>query len=56
MKKNNVIAMPKRATLALPRRGYRTKTVVQKIKEANDPLLMARVAGVAVEPERKRGR
>lgn len=54
--KNNVIQLPTRATIALPRRTTRPKTAVQKIKEAHDPLLMARIAKVAVEADQKRGR
>lgn len=46
-----IIELPIRQTpLALPRRGYRPKTAVQKIKENLDPLTMARYAGVLVEP------
>lgn len=51
--KKNVIPLPQRGAIALPRRGYRPKTAVQKIKEKMDPLTMARVAGVLVEPARK---
>ena len=46
-----IIELPVRQTpLALPRRGYRPKTAIQKIKENLDPLTMARYAGVLVEP------
>lgn len=46
-----IIELPVRQTpLSLPRRGYRPKTAVQKIKENLDPLTMARYAGVLVEP------
>ncbi len=48
--KNNIIPLPQRKALALPRRGYRPKTAVQKVKEKLDPLTMARAAGVLVEP------
>lgn len=51
--RNNVIPLPQRGTLALPRRGYRPKTAVQKVKEKLDPLTMARMAGVLVEPNRR---
>ena len=44
--KNNIIA--------LPRRGTRPKTAVDRIKEKVDPLTMARLAGVLVEPGRPR--
>ena len=55
--RDNIIALPQRGTIALPRRGYRPKTKVQKIKEKLDPLTMARMAGVLVEPgRRQRGR
>jgi len=52
--KQNIISLPQRGTIALPRRGYRPKTAVQKVKDKLDPLTMARMAGVLVEPERKR--
>ena len=51
--RDNIIALPQRGTIALPRRGYRPKTKVQKIKEKLDPLTMARMAGVLVEPGRR---
>lgn len=51
--KNQVIALPKKGTIALPRYGYRPKTAVQKVKEKLDPLTMARIAGVLVEPRMK---
>lgn|GEM_PF-6318293 len=50
--KKNIIPLPQRGTIALPRRGYRPKTAVQKIKEKMDPLLMARMAGVLVETDK----
>lgn len=50
MTNRNIIALPVRGTIALPRRGTRPKTAVQKIKENLDPLTMARAAGVLVEP------
>lgn len=51
--KNQVIALPVRGTIALPRRGTRPKTAVDRIKEKLDPLTMARIAGVLVEPRMK---
>lgn len=51
--RNNIIALPPRATLALPRRGTRPQTAVDKIKAKLDPLTMARVAGVLVETDRR---
>lgn len=46
-----IIELPRRGErLALPRRGTRPKTAVQKVKESLDPLTMARAAGVLVEP------
>lgn len=50
--KKNIIPLPQRGTIALPRRGYRPKTAVEKVKEKLDPLTMARLAGVLVEPKR----
>ena len=54
--RDNIIALPPRATLALPRRGTRPQTAVDKIKAKLDPLTMARMAGVLVETDRKTGR
>lgn len=51
--KKNIIALPQRGTIALPRRGYRPKTAVERVKEKLDPLTMARATGVLVEPARK---
>lgn len=51
--RNNIVALPPRATLALPRRGTRPQTAVDKIKAKLDPLTMARMAGVLVEPRRR---
>lgn len=51
--KKNIIPLPQRGTIALPRRGHRPKTAVEKVKEKLDPLTMARLAGVLVEPARK---
>ena len=44
-----IISLPPRGTIALPRRGTRPMTDVDKIKAKCDPLLMARIAGVLVE-------
>lgn len=44
-----IIPLPPRGTIALPRRGVRPMTAVDKIKAKCDPLLMARMAGVLVE-------
>lgn len=53
MNRNN-IALPARGTLALPRRGTRPETQVDRIKRKCDELLMARIAGVLVEPDRRK--
>ncbi len=45
---------PEKGTLALPRRGTRPQTAVDRIKENLDPLTMAKVAGVLAEgPDRR---
>ena len=49
--KKNIIPLPQRGTIALPRRGCRPKTAVQKVKEKMDPLTMARGAGALGEPK-----
>ena len=54
--KQNITALPQRGTIALPRRGTRPTTAVDRIKAKLDPLTMARAAGVLSEPERKEGR
>lgn len=54
--RDNVIALPPRATLALPRRSTRPQTAVDKIKAKLDPLTMARATGVLVETDRRTGR
>lgn len=50
--KNNIFPLPPRGTIALPRRGTRPQTAVDRIKAKLDPDLMCRVAGVLVEPGR----
>ena len=52
--KNTRIALPARVVLALPRRGTRPRTQVDRIKDKLDPLLMARTVGVLVEPGGRR--
>ena len=52
--KTNIISLPQRGTIALPRRGYRPQTAVQKVKANLDPLTMARAAGVLVEPVKRK--
>lgn len=44
----------KERAIALPERTPRPKTAVQKVKEKLDPLTMARIAGVLVEPRKTR--
>ena len=56
MMKQNVIELPVRGTIALPRRGTRPKTAVDRIKEKVDPLTMARIAGVLVDSEEHHAR
>ncbi len=48
------IPLPAREVLALPRRGTRPMTAVDKVKAKMDPLLMARIAGVLVEADKNK--
>ena len=53
MKRNaNIIPLPTRGTIALPQRCPRPMTAVDEAKAKLDPLLMARIAGVLVEPNK----